>query len=67
MIEITKESINYGENVDNHYKKNTKSGFAKKIFGESKILMYLFGAFFIFAIANITLIYNFFKILSKLN
>lgn len=66
MIEITKDYINYGENVDKLYKKRTKSGFSKKVFNESKILMYLFGAFFIFAIANITLIYNFFRILIKI-
>lgn len=67
MIEITKDSINYGEYVDKHHKNKTKSGFTKKIFNESKTLMYLFGAFFIFAIANATLIYNFFRILTKLN
>lgn len=66
MIEITKDSINYGEYVDKHHKKHAKSGFAKKIFNESKTLMYLFGAFFIFAVANATLIYSFFRILVKL-
>lgn len=66
MIEITKDNIDYGKIVDNHHKKHEKSGFIKKIFNESKILMYLFGAFFIFAIANVTLIYNFFKILVRL-
>lgn len=66
MIEITKDNVNYGDTVDKHYRKHAKTGIIKKIFDESKILMYLFGAFFIFAIANITLIYNFFKILVKL-
>lgn len=67
MIEITKEAINYGENVDNHYQKRKKSGFIKNILSEDKIVSYLFGAFAIFAIANATLIYSFFKILNKLN
>lgn len=67
MIEITKENINYGNNVDKYFKKREKTGFIKKISTESKILMYLLGAFLIFAIANATLIYNFFRILSKLN
>lgn len=67
MIEITKDSINYGEYVDKHYKNKTRSGIAKKIFNESKTLMYLFGAFIIFAIANLTLIYNFFRLLSKIS
>lgn len=66
MIEITKEGIGYGNNVDKKYKKSVKSGFIKRIFDESKILMYLLGAFFIFAVANLTLIYSFFKILAKL-
>ena len=67
MIEITKDYINYGKDVDRHYKKCKGTGVVKRIFNESKILMYLFVAFTIFAVANITLIYNFFKILSKLN
>ena len=67
MIEITKDSINYGEYVDNHYPKHARSGIAKKIFNKNKTLMYLFGAFLIFAIANLTLIYKFFRILSDLN
>ena len=66
MIEITKDSLNYANNVDKYYKKTAKSAFAKGIFGDSKTLMYLFGAFFIFAVANLMLIYNFFKILVKL-
>ena len=66
MIEITKEGINYGNIVDKQYKKRVKSGFMKRIFNESRILMYLLGAFFIFAVANLTLIYSFFKILAKL-
>jgi len=67
MIEITKDSINYGEYVDNHYPKHAKSGIVKKIFNKNKTLMYLFGAFLIFAIANATLIYNFFRLLSKIS
>lgn len=66
MIEITKDNVNYGDVVDKHYGKHAKTGIIKKILDESKILMYLFGAFFIFAIANATLIYNFFRILMKL-
>ncbi|MGN1300929.1 MAG: hypothetical protein ACI4U9_00085 [Clostridia bacterium] len=66
MVEITKDGINYGNIVDKQYKKRAKSGFIKRIFDESKILMYLLGAFFIFAVANLTLIYSFFKILAKL-
>ena len=66
MVEITKDGLNYVKIVDNHYKKRAKSGFIKRIFDESKILMYLLGAFFIFAVANATLIYSFFKILVKL-
>ena len=67
MIEITKDSINYGKDVDKYYKKRKGIEVLKGFSNESKILMYLFGAFFIFAIANLTLIYNFFKIMSKLN
>ena len=67
MIEITKDNINCGSTVDKYYKKREKTGFIKKISTESKTLMYLLGAFLIFAIANLTLIYNFFRILSKLN
>ena len=65
MIEITKDNLNYGRNVDKCYK-NLKKSANKGITTESKTLMYLFGAFFVFAIANLTLIYNFFKILSKI-
>lgn len=66
MVEIIKDGINYGNAVDKQYKKHAKSGFIKRIFDESKILMYLFMAFFIFVVANATLIYSFFKILAKL-
>lgn len=66
MIEITKDTINYGEYVDNHYKKHTKSGIIKKIFNRNKTLTYLFGAFFIFAVANAILIYNFFTVLGNM-
>ena len=66
MIEITKDSINYGEYVDNHYPKHAKSGIIKKIFNKNKTLTYLFGAFFIFTIANATLIYNFFRLLGNM-
>ena len=62
MVEIARENINYGNSVDKYYKKREETGFIK-----SKTLMYLFGAFFIFAVANATLIYNFFRILEKLN
>lgn len=61
MIEITSNNINYGNTVDKYYKKREETGFIK-----SKLLMYLLGAFFIFAIANATLIYSFFRILVKL-
>ena len=66
MIEITKENINIGNFVDKEYKKTPKIGFIKKILGESKFLMYLFVAAAIFTMANITLIYSFYKILIKL-
>lgn len=61
MIEITRDNINYGNTVDKYYKKRTETAFIR-----SKTLMYLFGAFFIFAVANATLIYSFFRILVKL-
>lgn len=67
MIEITKDSINYGEYVDNHYKKNIKKELLKKIFNKNKTLTYLISVFFIFAIANLMLIYNFFILLGKIN
>ena len=66
MIGITKESINFGNFVDKKYKKTPKTGFIKKMFSENKFLMYLFGAATIFTIANITLIYSFYKILIKI-
>ena len=61
MIEIMSNNINYGNSVDMYYKKREETGFIK-----SKTLMYLFGAFFVFAIANATLIYSFFNILLNL-
>ncbi len=66
MIEITKDNLGCANNVDKYYTKHKKSVFIKEILGESKILMYLLGAFLIFAVANATLIYSFFKILIKL-
>ena len=66
MIEITKDSINYGEYVDKHYPKHDKSAITKKKFNKNKTLTYLFGAFLIFAIVNLTLIYIFFTILGKM-
>ena len=65
MIEITKDNLNYGRNVDKCYK-NFKKSANKGVATESKTLIYLFGTFFIFAVANATLIYNFFKILNNL-
>ena len=59
MMEITKENCNFGKTVDKCYKKSV-------ITAENETLRYLFGAFFIFAVANATLIYNFFKILNNL-
>lgn len=61
MIEITSNKINYGNTVDKYFKKREETGFIK-----SKTLKYLLVTFYIFAIANATLIYNFFKILVKL-
>ena len=66
MIEITKYNLDCANNVDKCYTKHKKSVFIKEILGESKILMYLLGAFLIIAVANATLIYSFFKILAKL-
>ena len=65
MFEITKDNLIYGRNVDKCYK-NLKKSANKGVTTENKTLKYLFGAFFIFAIANLTLIYNFFKILNNL-
>ena len=67
MIEITKDSINYGEYVDKYYPKHAKNGIANKRLNQNKTLKYLFGAFFIFTIINLTLIYNFFRLLSKIS
>ena len=61
MIEIMSNNINYGNSVDMYYKKREETGFIK-----SKTLMWLFGAFFVFSIANATLIYSFFNILLNL-
>lgn len=66
MIEITKENIDNAKFVDKEFIKPKKETFVKRIFNESKFLMYIFLAFIIFAIANATLIYSFFKLLSKL-
>lgn len=66
MIEITKENMNSAKIVDKGYAKSSKTAFIKNILNESKFLMYFLGAFAIFAIANATLIYSFFKILAKL-
>lgn len=66
MIEITKENMANANFVDKEFIKPKKEAFIKRIFNESKFLMYIFLAFIIFAIANATLIYSFFKLLSKL-
>lgn len=66
MIEITKENFNCEETVDKYQPKHLKTGLESSSWLESKTILYLIGAFAIFAIANITLIYNFFKILRKL-
>lgn len=66
MIEITKENMDSAKFVDKGCAKSRKNVFIKNLFNESKILMYLFGAFAIFIIANVTLIYSFFKLLAKL-
>ena len=63
MIEITNNGVNYGKDVDKYYKKHKGTRVFKGLSNVSKILMYLFGAFFIFAVANVTLIYSFFRIL----
>lgn len=66
MIEITKDSINSSNFVDKEWKNPRKFGFKNKFSTNSKIVMYLFGAAAFFTIANITLIYSFYKILMKL-
>ena len=66
MIEITNENFNCEETVDKYQPKHLKTGFKSPFWIESKTILYLIGAFAIFAIANITLIYNFFRILEKL-
>lgn len=66
MIEITNEKFNCEETVDKHQPKHIKTGFKSLFWLESKTILYLIGAFLIFAIANIVLIYNFFRILEKL-
>lgn len=66
MIEITKENLNYRETVDKHYPKHLKTEFKKSSWIGNKTILCLIGAFTIFAIANTTLIYNFFKILGNL-
>ena len=66
MIEITKENLNNAKLADKHWEKPEKRGFLKKLSKDSKIIMYLTGAVAIFTVANITLIYSFYKILMKL-
>ena len=66
MVEITKENINSANFVDKQWSNPKKNGIIKKLSKEAKIVMYLFGAVAIFTIANITLIYSFYKILIKL-
>ena len=66
MVEITKENINDANYVDKYRGKIKRQSFIKRILNENKALMYMLAAFFIFSIANITLIYSFFKILQKL-
>lgn len=66
MIEITKENFNCEETVDKYQPKRINTGNKKLISTEGKTILYLIGAFLIFAIANTTLIYNFFRILQKL-
>ena len=66
MVEITKENIDGAVLKDKQWSTPKKKGFIKKLSKEVKIVMYLFGAVAIFTIANITLIYSFYKILIKL-
>lgn len=66
MIEITKENINEGSFVDKHWENPKKIGLKNKLSTNSKIIMYLLGAFLTLSIANATLIYSFYKILIKL-
>ena len=66
MIEITKENLNCGTFVDKYWENPKKNGFKNKLSKSSKIIMYLLGAAAIFTIANITLIYSFYKILIKI-
>ena len=66
MIEITKESIDNVEFQDKHWERPKKKGFFKKLSKDSKIILYLAGTVAVFTVANITLIYSFYKILVKL-
>ena len=66
MVEITKENINNAILKDKQWRNPKKSGFIKRISTGAKIIMYLFGAVAIFTIANLTLVYSFYKILIKL-
>ena len=66
MIEITKENIDNANVLDKHWEKPKKKRFFKRNSGISKTIMYLTVAVIIFTIANLTLIYSFYKILMKL-
>lgn len=66
MIEITKENFNCEETVDKYQPKHFKNESRNYFLEGNKAILYLIGAFAIFAIANIILIYNFFRILEKL-
>ncbi len=66
MIEITKENINGAVLEDKQWNNPKRFGFKRKLTTNSKIIMYLFGAVAIFTIANVTLIYSFYRILIKL-
>lgn len=66
MVEITKENINSANFVDKQWKNSSRFGLKNKLSTNSKIIMCLFGTVAIFTIANVTLIYSFYRILIKL-
>ena len=66
MIGITKESINNAAFEDKQWINPRKNSLIKKLSTEGKIVLYLFGTVAVFTIANVTLIYSFYKILMKL-
>ena len=66
MIGITKEIIDGGILEDKQWKNPRRFRLKNRLTKNSKIVLYLLGAFLVFSIANATLIYSFYKILIKL-